>query len=103
MSQKIKKLDHVAINVTAIQSALDWYTSTLGATIEYQDDTWAMMDIAGSKVALTLPTQHPSHIAFQVDDISYLGQSPLRHRDGSYYCYVNDPEDNIIELIFWSK
>ena len=103
MSIKIKELDHIAINVTALQPALDWYVHNLDATIEYQDDTWAMLNIADSKVALTLPSQHPNHIAFRVDDISYLGSNPLRHRDGSYYCYVNDPEGNIIELIFWSE
>jgi catechol 2,3-dioxygenase-like lactoylglutathione lyase family enzyme len=103
MTTKIKELDHIAINVKTLQPTLDWYMHNLGATVDYQDDTWAMLDIAGSKVALTLPAQHPNHIAFRVDDISYLGQNPLQHRDGSYYCYVNDPEGNIIELIFWSK
>ena len=105
MTTKIKGLDHIAINVSELsfQPTLDWYTHNLGATVDYQDDTWGMLDVAGSKVALTLPAQHPNHIAFRVDDISCLGQNPLRHRDGSYYCYVNDPEGNIIELLFWSE
>ncbi len=97
----IQKMDHTAIKVNNLSEAISWYTKNLGATIDYSDDTWAMLNIADTKLALAL--HHPSHIAFTVDDISYLGPNPKRHRDGSYFRYVNDPEGNTIELIYWTK
>lgn len=99
----IQKLDHIAINVNDLQNSIGWYVDNLGATVDYSDETWAMLDIAGTKLALTTPTQHPPHVAFTVSDISCLGPNPRRHRDGSYFQYVNDPEGNTIELICWAK
>ena len=103
MHKNLQKLDHVAICVENLQPAVEWYVSNLGAEIEYCDETWAMLAVAGTKVALTIPDQHPPHIAFTVDNIECLGENPKRHRDGSYFRYVNDPEGNTIELIYWKK
>jgi catechol 2,3-dioxygenase-like lactoylglutathione lyase family enzyme len=100
---KIKKLDHIAINVTDIQKSILWYVENLRAVIEYQDDTWAMLDIAGSKIALTISKQHPPHIAFTVEDIKDVDHPKYFHRDGSEYCYIKDIDDNTIELITWKK
>ncbi len=102
-SCSIQGLDHVALTVTDLQKCIDWYVENLGASIDYSDDTWAMLDISGIKVALTIPQQHPPHIAFTVDNVDKLGPDPKRHRDGSYFRYVNDPEGNTIELICWMK
>ena len=99
----IQGLDHIAINVKNLPESVAWYVENLGAEIEYCDETWAMLNIAGNKVALTIPEQHPPHIAFTVSDISDLGEDPKRHRDGSYFRYVNDPEGNTIELIHWEE
>jgi len=100
---KIKKLDHIAVNVTDIQKSILWYVENLSAIIEYQDDTWAMLNIAGSKIALTMPQQHPSHIAFTVENIDDLDHPTSFHRDGSKYCYIEDTDGNTIELITWKK
>lgn len=99
----VQKLDHIAINVTDLLTSIEWYTENVGATIDYSDESWAMLDIAGVKLAMTVPEQHPPHIAFTVSDISCLGSKPRKHRDGSYFRYVNDPEGNTIELIYWPK
>lgn len=101
--RNLKKLtlDHAAINVDDISNSVEWYATTLGACIDYADDTWAMLDISGTKVALTVKSQHPPHLAFRVENILDLGPDYREHRDGSCYVYKNDPDGNTIELIYW--
>ena len=83
------KLDHVAVVVNNIHDSVLWYTSRVGATIDYEDETWAMLDISGSKLALVLESQHSSHIAISVESISDFpeGCEIKQHRDGSWYFY----------------
>ena len=68
------------------------------------DETWALLKIGSTRLALTLPTQHPPHIAFKVDKIEDIPSEDIKeHRDGSKYVYMKDSEDNTIEIIFWPK
>lgn len=97
------KLDHIAINVKNIQESIDWYTEKLSARVTYVDKTWAMLDCAGTKVALTISDQHPPHFAFAVDDIAKLPGEVKYHRDGSAYVYTKDPDGNTIEYVYWPK
>ena len=55
------KLDHIAINVKSISESAAWYTENLNAQVDYIDETWAMLDIDGTKLALTVSSQHPPH------------------------------------------
>ena len=97
-------LDHVAINVESIDRSVEWYVLKLNAIVDYQDETWAMLKIGDTSLALTVSKQHPPHIAFCVKDISELPE-PLgkcgTHRDGSKYIYTRDPDGNVIEYIHW--
>ena len=95
------KFDHIAINVEDISLSAEWYKNTLAAVVDYIDDTWAMLDVSGTKIALTTKSQHPPHFAFCVNDISDLGEDYREHRDGSCYVYRSDPDGNTIELIHW--
>ena len=98
------QLDHVAIQVKDINRAIEWYTVNLGAKILYSDETWAMLDVSGFRLALVKPEQHPAHIAFRVSSKDQLIGGKVRvHRDGSSYIYKADSEGNIIELICWEK
>ena len=94
------KLDHIAVNVENIETSVEWYQANLAAEIDYQDDTWAMLRVGGSRLALTIPDQHPPHIAFSVK-MCDLGDEYKVHRDGSRYIYRVDPDGNTIELICW--
>ena len=97
------KLDHVAINVKEISSSVEWYRENHKAEILYQDDTWAMLLIGGVKLALTVATEHPPHIAFEVDSVDKFPPGEFKyHRDGSAYLYTKDPEGNVIEYICWN-
>ena len=86
-----------------IERASDWYMKNLGAKIEYIDETWAMLDLDGTKLALTVSDQHPPHLAFclkSIDDFP-TGEEIRYHRDGSAYLYIKDPDGNTIEYICW--
>jgi catechol 2,3-dioxygenase-like lactoylglutathione lyase family enzyme len=95
------KLDHVALNVENISSAVEWYGKEYDGKTLYQDETWALMLIGDTKIAFTISSHHPAHIGFCVDSISSFpeGAEVKSHRDGSTYCYRSDPWGNVIEFI----
>lgn len=95
--------DHVAVNVRDVTRSVAWYREHLNATVVYQDDTWAFLEAGGVKIALTLPRQHPAHIAFDVGPEPPEGflASAKRHRDGSVSRYIVDPDGNAIEWIHY--
>jgi len=95
------KLDHIAINVTDIDTSLVWYVEELSATVEYKDETWAMLDIGGTKLALTMKHQHDPHIAFK--QVGVPPSQTKTHRDNSKYIYCKDPDGNVIEKIWWPR
>ena len=94
-------LDHIAVNVENISQAVDWYCSNLSdVCVLHMDDTWAMLEAGGAKIALTVPNQHKPHIAFRVDDPP---EGFSTHRDGSKFVYLSDPWGNVIEMIYYSE
>ena len=95
--------DHVALNVTNIKNAIEWYVSNLDAKVLFQDETWGLVDIAGTRIAFTIPSQHPPHIAFAVDSLEKIPGAAKIHRDGSISSYVSDPDGNFIEYIYWPE
>jgi catechol 2,3-dioxygenase-like lactoylglutathione lyase family enzyme len=99
------RVDHVALNASKMAETVKWYTRQFGATVLYQDETWAFLKVGGSKIALVTPGQHPPHVAFAVTperlgelSASY-GKATQPHRDGTSSFYVEDPSGNAIELI----
>ena len=58
--------DHVAIPSNDIAQSVEWYRTKFGATVLYQDKTWAFLNVGGQKLALVTPTQHPPHVAIGV-------------------------------------
>ena len=99
------QLDHIAINVDNIEKASEWYQKNLNATIAYKDETWAMLDIGGTKLALTISRQHPPHFAFTLKSLEEFpaGEEIRYHRDGSAYLYIEDPDGNAIEYVYWPE
>ena len=68
----------------------------------YVDDTWAFVQFSNVKLAFVIKSQHPPHIAFQVDDFEE-GDRVKSHRDGTHSVYKRDPFGNIYELIKYPK
>jgi catechol 2,3-dioxygenase-like lactoylglutathione lyase family enzyme len=91
-------IDHIAVPVENVKEAVEWYTKQFKCTIAYQDDTWAYLKFNNIHLALVIPSQHPLHIAFAVDDAEQYGKLKP-HRDGTRSVYVNDPAGNSVEMI----
>ena len=90
----MESIDHIAIVVTNINHAVNWYTKNRDCEVSYQNETWAELQFENIKLALVLPQDHPPHIAFEDDSIE-----GTEHRDGSESIYEHDTFGNIIEKI----
>jgi catechol 2,3-dioxygenase-like lactoylglutathione lyase family enzyme len=94
----LDRIDHVAISVLDLDSAVDWYTSKFRCTIVYRDSTWALLEFENVKLALVIPDQHPPHIAFTRSDADAFG-ALTTHRDGTRSTYVKDSAGNPVEIM----
>jgi len=97
-SRKLDTVDHVAISVTDIRKALDWYGGHFQCEVLYHDDTWALVQFSNIKLALVIPSQHPPHLGFVTSKAADFG-SLKPHRDGTRSVYVTDPAGNSLELL----
>jgi catechol 2,3-dioxygenase-like lactoylglutathione lyase family enzyme len=97
------QFDHVAINVRNVAASVDWYRTTLRAKLLYQDTTWAFLEVAGVRLALTLRSEHPPHLAFDVgsEPSAEFLRKAKAHRDGTVSQYIVDPDGNAIEWIHY--
>jgi catechol 2,3-dioxygenase-like lactoylglutathione lyase family enzyme len=97
--------DHVAVPSNDISQSVEWYRAKFGATVLFQDKTWAFLNVGGQKLALVTPTQHPPHVAVRVteQELASAAQSAGvqidKHRDGTTGIYIHDPFGNAVELI----
>ena len=91
----MESIDHIAIVVTNINHAVNWYTKNRDCEVIYQYESWADLQFENIKLALVLPHEHPAHIAFVDDSI----ENGTKHRDGSESVYDHDTFGNIIEKI----
>ncbi len=92
------KLDHVAVQVQDIESGVKWYTETFDCEVVYTDKTWALLNFENIRLALVKPDQHPNHFAVERSDARAFGEL-TKHRDGTKTVYINDPWENIIEIL----
>ena len=100
------KFDHVAIKSSDIKRSVEWYKKNLGSKVEYQDESWAMLSVNGTKIALVSKGHHPPHIAFRVENSLKFPCVPEKiksHRDRSSYYYGADPDGNVIEWIAYTN
>ena len=99
------RFDHVAVSTKDISAGVEWYRFHFNAKVLYQDDTWAFLQLGGTKLALVSPHQHPPHIAMSVseevlNDAAKIASKPIDlHRDGTKGIYLLDPSGNAVELI----
>jgi catechol 2,3-dioxygenase-like lactoylglutathione lyase family enzyme len=101
------EMDHVAIPSRDIAGSVKFYVEEFGATVLYQDETWAFLRLGQGKLALVTPEQHPPHVALRVSDEELeavarkVGKPIDRHRDGTAGIYISDPQGNAVELIYY--
>jgi hypothetical protein len=96
--QDLDSLDHVAVPVTDVAAAVEWYRGTFRCEVKYQDPTWAFLEFGNIRLALVIAEQHPPHIAFVSPVAEKYGALKL-HRDGTRSCYVKDPAGNAVEIL----
>jgi catechol 2,3-dioxygenase-like lactoylglutathione lyase family enzyme len=94
----LDNVHHVAVAVSDVKAAVDWYRCHFQCKVSYQDDTWAMLDFANIKLALVIPGQHPPHIAFVHPEAEKFG-TLKPHRDGTRSVYLKDPAGNSVEVL----
>lgn len=95
---ELDALHHIALQVSDINRAVNWYRNQFQVEVVYQDNSWAMLRFANIKLALVVPNQHPPHIAIARDNAADFGTLQL-HRDGTRSVYINDSEGNSIEVL----
>ena len=103
---KIKRIDHIAIVVEDIESALGFWRDALGLELDHVEDIpeqksiVAFLPTGGSEVELVKPTTEDSgvarylqkrgpgmhHICFEVDDI----EATLAHLEGKGVRLINE-------------
>ena len=95
---ELNTIDHIAIPVDNISTAVEWYVTNFRCEVKYRDETWALLRFANISLALVIPSQHPAHIGFVSQTAEKFGALKT-HRDGTRSCYVNDPAGNSIEML----
>ena len=105
------RFDHIALRTDDVDASVVFYQSRFpDVEILFQDETWAMIDCSGIKIAFVSPDEHPEHIAYSVSSRDELlaeaaksGATTRLHRDGSESFYLIDPAGNAVEVVFYSK
>lgn len=98
------KIDHVAITVANMEESIKWYEENLEATALYSDETWGILEVGNTKIALMTGDKHKPHIAFRVEDMSRFDLDEVKvHRDGVLYVYREDPDGNCVEWVCYKQ
>ena len=115
-SKGVKRLGHIALRVKNLDRAKSFYVN-LGMTLIWDDKDWCYLEAGESKDGLALlGTSYKSagpHFAFHFEDKeeiynihndlknSGVKVAPIHdHRDGTASFYMQDPEDNWLEMIY---
>ncbi len=98
--------DHIAQQVPDVAAAVAWYLETIpDVRVLYEDESWAFIEVSGTKLAFIRAGDHPDHIGFRVSDadlerLAATYDKEIRpHRDGTRSFYIAAPGDRWIEFI----
>lgn len=99
-------VDHIAIKVSDLQLAEEWYLENLNATVSYKDTKYVRLKLQNTNIALIDEKFYPyEHTGFLVDKYEELPLDKgevIKHRDGTVGVYVKDPFGNYLEYIWYS-
>ena len=126
------KLDHVALEVSNLDRAIEFYTDNLGfalksrATNEEQQEEYCFLESEGTCLELISDLQktyreerafqrpYCPHICFATDDMEetikelqardiHIIRGPLEIAGEETWVYFADPDGNVLEYIQWYK
>ena len=91
-------LHHVAISVTDIAKAVEWFRTRLDCRVAYQDDTWAWSSSPtwGSRWSCPRSTRRTWGSCAPTRSRSARSRA---HRDGTRSTYLAGPDGNVIEIV----
>ncbi len=99
-------VDHIAIRVSDLDLAQQWYEQNLGAKLEFKDQYYRRMLLNNTTLALIDENRYPDdHIGVLVenfDDLPDVG-TRIEHRDGTVGVYIKDPFGHMVEYIWYSE
>ena len=95
-------IDHIAVQVDDVKKSISWYTKKFRCKTIYVDDTWGFIEFENIKLAFVKKNEHPPHFAV-IDQNIILNKDTVKHRDGSVSKYIQDLDNNKIELIKYEK
>ena len=100
------KVDHIAIKVSDLKIAEDWYIEHLNAEVTFRDKKYIRLKVDNTNIALIDEQYYPhAHVGFLVHDKKDLPIDKgevVEHRDGTVGVYVKDPFGNYLEYIWYS-
>jgi catechol-2,3-dioxygenase len=99
-------IDHIAIRANDIHRLAKWYVKHLDAEITHMDLYYVRLSVTNTTIAIIDEVRYPhNHIGIlvhNIDDLPSYGER-VEHRDGTVGVYVEDPEGNFIEYIYYAK
>ena len=98
-------VDHIAIRVSDLDLAQEWYEKMLGAELQFKDQYYRRMLLNNTTLALIDENRYPdNHIGILVENLDQLPNvgTRIRHRDGTVGVYVKDPFGHVVEYIWYS-
>ena len=96
--KELSHLDHVAIKVDDIDTAVQWYQERVSCEVTWQDDSWAFLKLQNCGIALVSGDRHPPHVAVLTPSAEAFG-APDVHRDGTRSVYLMDASGNALEML----
>ncbi len=99
-------VDHIAIKVSDLNKAEEWYVEHLNALVTFRDEKYIRLKVSNTNIALIDEKHYPwAHTALLVDnyeDLPVDEGKTIKHRDGTVGVYVKDPFGNYLEYIWYS-
>ena len=124
---RVRGLRHLALKVRDVRAAAAFYADTFGMRVVWEPDpqncylSSGIDNLALHEVPAEGPAGHASTPASPLDHFGFIAGSPQvvnawaawaeqngvtivnlpkQHRDGSYSCYLADPDGNTIQILY---
>jgi len=100
-------IDHVAILVDNLKISEKWYLETLGGEITHRQENYVRLKVSNTNIALldksyASSKPHMGILCSNFDDLPKVG-TKVSHRDGTTGVYLEDPDGNMVEFIYYNE